>query len=323
MDEFRYVADLSFGQFLARTTVTHPDFAKMIDPEKTQDIRTYLQSMNQESWEFEDRGDGGRGAEYNVAQKACDNRREGMTRLLSLFSASGPDLPDERCIILDALAGDGTLFRFAETLPIHPTVISADLSAYMIERCMEQDLPCIRQSAAFSLLQDGVLDGVLIAYGSHHLNALERRQAASEAWRMLKPGGRFVLHDFEIGGAVDAWFRDVVHPFSRTGHPHPHFSRGEMENLLDWAAFRDGKVIELDDPFTISAPTAVEARLGMLRHLYNMYGLVKLPLDHPGDFDELERRVVDTLGMMQITPESDGTWLARLSRAALVAVGTK
>ena len=227
-----YVADLSFDQFMDRTARLHPDLARLIDRERSRDIGPYLRSMHEASWEFETTATGGRGIAYNVAQKATDNRAEGMTALLSLFSPEGADVPGPGCVILDALAGDGTISRFAAGLPRRPTIISGDLSGYMVAQCMEQNLPCIRQSAATSLFSDRVLDGVLIAYGSHHLTAAERQRAADEAFRTLKPGGRLVLHDFETGGAVDRWFGEVVHPFSLTGHPHPHFSRDEMTRLM-------------------------------------------------------------------------------------------
>ena len=176
--------------------------------------------------------------------------------------------------------------------------------------------------SATSLLHDGVLDGVLIAYGSHHLAGPERLAAAREAHRTLKPGGRFVLHDFEIGGPVDHWFAAMVHPFSETGHPHLHFSRAEMADLLADAGFAEAEVIDMNDPFTLSSSTAHGARLAVLRHLYNMYGLVKLPLETGDDLEDLERRVNETLGPITVARVGEH-WIGRLHRTALVAIGTK
>ena len=317
-----YVSDLSFSDFMNLTSVRHPILAGMLDPDRTASIDTYLDRMRQSSWEFETDSTGGRGTVYNVAQRARANRGVGMTALLKLFSTDGTRVPGPETIILDALAGDGTISRFAAGLARRPTIISADLSGFMVAQCLAQDLPCLRQSASTSLLHDDVLDGVLIAYGSHHLNSDERQEAAREGWRTLKPGGRFVLHDFETGGPVDRWFGDVVHPYSATGHPHPHFTREEMHGLLDNAGFTDGQVIEMDDPFTLEAPTQLGARIRVLRHLYNMYGLVKLPLQTKADLAVLEDLITRTLGPISVT-ETQGGWIGRLDRTALVAIGTK
>lgn len=320
MTDLNYIGDLSFSEFMDTTRDRHPDLADMIDPGRVANIEQYLSSMNQISWEFEDHTSG-RGAEYNEAQLATTNRAVGMTRLLQLFSPCGKQLPGPDAIILDALAGDGTVRRFVDGMSLRPEVISADLSAFMVAQCLVQGLPCIRQSADASLLRDDMLDGVLIAYGSHHLPAAARPAAAAEASRTLKPGGRFVLHDFEIGGPVDAWFSQVVHPNSVTGHDHRHFSRPEMHALMQSAGFAGIDVFDVDDPFTLHGSTADEARCNLLRHLHNMYGLTRLPLATEQDFLRMEDLVVQTLGAFTIDRSKKG-WTAHLNRVALVAVGS-
>lgn len=314
-----YLGDFLYEDYLEYITSQHPFLAWMIGTAPGPALDAYVEVMNRISWEFEGDATGGRGDLYNRAQMVLGNRAEGMVRLLSMFSADGT-IPGSECVILDALAGDGTVSRVAWMLEKAPTIISADLSGLMIQSCMEQGLPCIRQSASRSLLRSDVLDGVLIAYGSHHLDDVERRMAAAEAKRTLRPGGRFVLHDFEVGGHVDAFFRDVVHPFSATGHPYPHFRRDEMEVLFEGAGFSDVQIIDMDDPFVIPGVTEQGARAGMLAHLWNMYGLVKLDADTAQGRADLERRVNATLGQITVTGQ-DSTWEARLPRTALVAVG--
>lgn len=324
-----YAGGLLFGEFLAILERRHPRLHALLDP-KCRDDRQALPevlALNRLSWEFEGQQDGGRGVEYNRAQRNIDNRRIGMTRLLSLFGPEdgGVDglVPGPETVILDVLAGDGTLRRFAERFgERRPEIVSADLSRLMVEACLAQGYPCIRQSAVSSFFGDGMLDGVLIAYGSHHLSAEDRRRAAAEAHRTLKPGGRFVLHDFETGGAVDGWFREAVDRYSITGHPYPHFTRGEMTDLLEGAGFARIRVFDMEDPFTLAGASAAEARENMLRHLHSMYGLVKLSLTDPGDRGVLESLARRTLGEIRVEP-ADGHFEATLRRPALVAVGTR
>lgn len=315
-----YIGESSFADYLEYVQGRHPFLARMIAARPGPKLTAYVAEMNALSWEFEADAGGGRGNAYNTAQMVAGNRSAGMATLLSMFGEEGA-MPGRGRIVLDALAGDGTVSRFAATLAGAPTLISADISALMVQSCMEQGLPCVRQSAAQSLLRDDVLDGVLIAYGSHHLDAAARRAAAAEAMRTLKPGGRLVLHDFEVGGPVDAFFREVVHPYTATGHPHPHFTRGEMRDLLEGAGFRDIRVIEMDDPFLIPGLTAEGARAGMLAHLWHMYGLIKLGCETAAERDDLEARVAATLGRIDVY-ETGHLWEAKLGRTALVAIGT-
>jgi ubiquinone/menaquinone biosynthesis C-methylase UbiE len=278
--------------------------------------------MNSISREFEDEKVGGRGLAYNVAQKNADNRKVGMTTLLKCFWSSF-EVPGQGFRILDVLGGDGTFARFCKTLGHHsPTIYTADISKFMVDACHAQALPCVRQSATKSLFRDNVLDGVLIAYGSHHLDSNARRLAVREAHRTLRAGGRLVLHDFEIGGRCAKWFDSVVHPYSRTGHPHAHFSRQEMLHLFTSAGFHDVRVFEIHDPFTLHGSSPEEAKHNAIMHMYHMYDLIEVA-DSACDIAPcLERHITETLGPISIWQEK-GRYVAQIPRQALVAVGTK
>ena len=246
-----YVNGYSFEEYLDYLRHGHPELFDLLSHERCYDAERYIAKMNMISWEFEDEKVDGRGLAYNVAQKSADNRKVGMTTLLKCFSPSF-EVPGQGFRILDVLGGDGTFARFCKTLGHHtPTIYTADISKFMIDDCHAQALPCVRQSATRSLFRDNVLDGVLIAYGSHHLDSNARRLAVREAHRTLRAGGRLVLHDFEIGGRCAKWFDSIVHRYSRTGHPHAHFSRHEMFHLFTSAGFRDVRVFEIPDPFTL------------------------------------------------------------------------
>jgi SAM-dependent methyltransferase len=317
-----YLNEYSVDEYLDCLRHRHIDLYDLLSRERCRDAERHLAKMNMSSWEFEDEKVGGRGSAYNSAQKSGNNRKVGMTTLLKCFSSS-LEIPARDLKILDVLGGDGTLARFCKTLGQHgPTIYTADISKFMIDACHAQALPCIRQSATRSMFRDNVLDGVLIAYGSHHLDGNERRLAVREAHRTLKAGRRLVLHDFEIGGRSAKWFDSIVHPYSRTGHPHAHFSRREMFDLFANAGFHDVRVFEMHDPFTLDGSSPEEAKHNAIMHMYDMYDLVKIADSACDIAPRLERHITETLGPISIRQE-ECRYIAQIPRAALVAVGTK
>ena len=317
-----YVNGYSFDEYLDYLRSWRPELYDLLSHERCCDAERHIGKMNIISREFEDENAGGRGLAYNVAQKSADNRRVGMTTLLKCFCSSFK-VPGQDFRVLDVLGGNGTFARFCKTLRYQtPTIYTADISKFMIDACHAQALPCVRQPATRSLFRNNVLDGVLIAYGSHHLDSNARQLAVCEAHRTLRAGGRLVLHDFEIGGRCAKWFDSVVHPYSRTGHPHAHFSRQEMFHLFTSAGFHDVRVFEIHDPFTLRGGSPEEAKHNAIMHMYHMYDLIGIA-DSACDIAPcLERHITETLGRISIRQE-EGRYTAEISRQALVAVGSK
>jgi SAM-dependent methyltransferase len=322
MQTASYVDGASQEEYLEYLRCRQPDLFSLLSVERCADAAGHVKALNSASWEFEDTTSGGRGTAYNVAQRVTTNRRVGMLALLKCFG-SARELPPPDYKILDVLGGDGALARFCKTLGRRaPTVYTADISKFMIDACQAQALPCLRQSATRSLFNDDVLDGVLVAYGSHHLDSGARQLAVREAHRTLKAGGRLVLHDFEIGGRCAKWFDSIVHPFSRTGHAHEHFSRREMHELFMTAGFRDVRILEIRDPFTLHGNSPEEARHNAIMHTYGMYDLIKIADSVADIAPRLERLITETLGPIAIQRDQ-GRFLAEVPRQALIAIGTK
>jgi len=300
VEGLRYLSDQNFEDYINWLETTVPWLLKLMDtPRFTKSfVDSFVMSLETASWEFEDVNDGGRGAAYNEAQISLSNRITGMKYLLELISQShsANDTP----VVLDVLAGDGTIARFVDKfLPGQLSIISADLSRLMIDECIRQGLPTIRQNATQSLLANETIDAGLIAYGSHHLDELERKLAVSELHRCLRPGGRIILHDFEEGELFAKWFNHVVHPFSRTGHPHPHFTKSEMSGLLQGAGYKDIEVFEIDDRFTLTGDCEDSARCNAVMHMINMYDLINLPCEEGNIIDSGEAYINEYLGPIE------------------------
>jgi SAM-dependent methyltransferase len=321
-----YIGDLTFQDYLNEIRGSYPGLYDLLEPRRIEAgaIEKYIREMDSVSWEFEDKDVGGRGVAYIHSQENFDNRRVGMETLIKCFSPSYGEVPGPAFHILDVLGGGGTVARFLSTLGIPtPTIITADLSKLMIGACRaKKNLPYIRQSAARSLFRDNVLDGVLIAYGSQLLSLEVRQLAVMESHRTLKPGRRLVLHAFEIGERVARFFDDVVHPYSRTGHPHQHFTRPGILDLFTRAGFRDLRLFEISDPFILRGATPEEAKRNAILHLYRMYDLVKVANTESHIEEALEPHIANTLGPITVSREQ-GNYAAHIPRTTLVAVGTK
>jgi ubiquinone/menaquinone biosynthesis C-methylase UbiE len=289
--------------------------------------------------DFESGKAGGRGDSYRDAQRDPYVRGNGILALFRLASPDGTlDSWRPEHVVLDVLGGDGTLARaVSRLLPAAsiPTVLTSDLSAGMVLAAQRHGLAALRQPAQALRLRDRAVDAVLLAYGTHHIPVDERPVAVAEALRVLRPGGRLVLHDFAESSPAADWFSHAVDPFSRTGHRYPHFTAEQMRQLLINAGYVDVTVGPLYDPFVFTAATPQAARHALGAHLWQMYGLTRL-----GDNPEAAATTVADLAAayfrypdgelapgqpvreISYRPSDDG-WRVELPRVALVASGRR
>jgi ubiquinone/menaquinone biosynthesis C-methylase UbiE len=128
--------------------------------------------------------------------------------------------PDDRA--LDVGAGTGLLTLAAA--PQVSRVTALDISAAMCSHLKAKlaslpihNVDVLVGSATELPLPDGSVDVVLSNYCLHHLNDADKRQALSEIWRVLGPGGRVVIGDMMfyigLGNARD---RALIARFVRT-----------------------------------------------------------------------------------------------------------
>ncbi|MFK0289921.1 class I SAM-dependent methyltransferase [Streptomyces sp. NPDC090442] len=151
-------------------------------------------------------------------------------------------------------------------------MLTSDISAAMVSAALAHGLPAIRQAADALLLADNSVDAVLLAYGSHHIALEDRPRAVAEAVRVVRPGGKVILHDFDPASPMALFFRTVVDPHAPGGHDYPHYTRRQLQAL-----FRSQPVVlslhDVYDPLVLPGTSPDRAKAAMLSYLANSYGL--------------------------------------------------
>jgi ubiquinone/menaquinone biosynthesis C-methylase UbiE len=246
-----------------------------VDPDRIDEATRVTEGVAGERDEFSSNPSEGRGISYIRAQTRLNVRRQGIETLLRKFRrASGPNPPET--VIADLLGGDGLIARLlrADTNDFRGySVLTSDVSEDMVRAALHQGLPAIRQAAQSLVLKDESVDGVLLAYGTHHIPCSDRGDVCAEALRVLKPGGRLVIHDFPNDSPVAEWFGEVVHPYSKTGHEHDHFEFQELRELMQQARFETVEVEMIYDPLVVVEPSSAAAWKALGKYLIDMYGL--------------------------------------------------
>lgn len=254
-----------------------PRIGALLDAER---VDNYSQELLADTTVIDDFGHGdtgGRGDSYNSAQ--AENmlaRADGTNELLTQILKYADTDTTEKKIVLDLLGGDGLVRRVASAVNIPDIeIITCDASPYMISEAWRLGCPAILQRAEKLVFKAESVDGVLLAYGSHHIPIQLRQKAIAGIYEALKPGGVFVIHDFELGGPMDRWFREVVHEFSVTGHDYLHYTVAEMKGYFAEAGFSWYQISRIDDPIRAFGASADEAKEALGRYLVKMYGLAR------------------------------------------------
>ncbi|MEW5927685.1 MAG: methyltransferase domain-containing protein [Gemmatimonadota bacterium] len=171
-------------------------------------------------------------------------------------------------------------------------IVTNDISPHMFYRAGLWGLPTREDATQLSrTFREKSLDGVLFAYGTHHI--LDMFDATREAGAVMKPGGVVVVHDFFDEGPAGQWFHHVVDKHSKTGHDIPHIGPVQMAVVLFAAGFQDLELHETQDPFFFACDGGeVKARDLALHYLLGMYGMehsFKHRMDH---FEEVVKTVL-------------------------------
>lgn len=249
-----------------------PEIHGCVDPARVETWQSELKKNGLSKDDFGTEDAGGRGRDYVRAQlQNMGARAHGIAQLVDLIRRGGTG---GRQAIVDLLGGDGLVRRVCTMLGLSDIdVMTCDASPHMVETAWGMGIPALLQRAERQLFRSASVDGVLLAYGTHHIPVAARGAVAEEAYRVLRPGGTFVLHDFQAGSPADVWFATVVDPYSNTGHKYQHFTSDEIQEYLIKSGFESCEVMEIHDPYVATGNTIEEAKLSLGEYLVNMYGL--------------------------------------------------
>ncbi len=251
----------------------------------------------------------GRGKDYTTGMEYFQAARAfGIEALLDLLRAA-----DGGGLHLDVLGGDGYILRILQASralraghpepggPPAPVMVTNDISPHMFRSAGLWGAPTRENADHLArTFRPASFDGVLFAYGTHHVAAIAA--AIGQSFQVLRPGGRMVVHDFLDEGQVGRWFHEVVDRHSRTGHDFPHLGLVQPAVHAYLAGFRDVALHEMEDPFVFAVPegSGRDARDIACTYLLGMYGMTA---SFGGQRDRFEAAVQELLTYPEIGNE--------------------
>ena len=337
--EIDYLPGATAEDYLDACRARHPALYVRLSLDRMLANRGLVREIDAMSTTFEGADKGGRGETYRRTQVRYPLARTlGITSLFDLLMPGGGAGKH----VLDVLGGNGTLTRTMRlvTPPSDmPEIVTGDSAGSMVTDALARGFPAVRQLAQSLLLADRTMDGVIFAYGTHHVPVPDRLTALTEAHRVLRPGGRVLVQDFVEHSPTARWYSEVLEKYTLTGHDCAHFTEAGIRALLEDAGFVNVRVSKVYDPCVIWAETADQAWIELMKYLVDLFSLERLR-PKPGRSDhEHWKSVRDILSpyaehladgdtaagqLDSITVRQDGgRYAAELPRVALVATGDR
>lgn len=336
----KYFNEISIAEYLSQTRDKHPCLYQALDRDRLSTEYLYSLNLPCRNIDFESSAKSGRGIDYLEEQnKEPLNRKIGFKKIFSTIGTS-----DKESLVVDAMGGNGTLYRASKILGYENlNIVISDISSAMIADAFAQGIPCVRQFAQNFLFKNDSVDAVIFAYGTHHLSEEDRMAAFSEAKRVLRKGGKIIVHDYDQNDRTCFWYTDILDKYTFTGHKCIHFTIDSLSDILKKVGFTCVDTSVMYDPFIIGGATSHEAaKFKLYKHLENLFGLRKITqMNLPNNdycslmesildkcfnysLDDLTPDVKEILNEQKVTTrEICGSFEAELPRLSLIAIGIK
>lgn len=141
--------------------------------------------------------------------------------------------------LLDVGAGTGELIRLLQADHPEANYFGLDISEFMIEVAKGKHIP----NSTFAVgdaedlpYNDNWFDVVTCVQSIHHYPKVET--AMHEVWRVLKPGGFYIICDMTFRNPLMRWFANHVYmPFNRMGDVKI-YGKKDMEVLFKKTGFQ-------------------------------------------------------------------------------------
>lgn len=145
--------------------------------------------------------------------------------------------------VMDLGCGTGRFLRQLHAALPEARLTGLDLSPFYLKEASEvlEDVPSLSlvcANAEDTPLRDASFDVVTSIFMFHEVPRASRRAVAREAWRLLRPGGRFVVNDSaqmadspELAPALEGFATTYHEPFYRD------YARDPLEGVLEEAGF--------------------------------------------------------------------------------------
>jgi SAM-dependent methyltransferase len=330
-----YLPGMTAADYLSECRLKHPALYARLSLDRILANSEIFQKLDSMSTTFEGADKGGRGDAYRQTQVRYPLARTvGIKALFDiLMPAGGPDK-----YILDVLGGNGTLTRAMRlvTPPARmPEIFTGDSAGSMVTDALARGFPAVRHLAQSLLLADETMDGVIFAYGTHHVPEDDRLTALTEAHRILRPGGRVLVQDFVENSPTARWYSEILEKYTFTGHDCVHFTATGVRALLEGAGFGNVRVTKVYDPCIIWAESEDQAWIELLKYLVDLFSLEGLrPKDGESSQEHwrMVREIISPYAEHLVADDAmagiklfrdNGRYAAELPRVALVASGGK
>ncbi len=187
---------------------------------------------------------------------------------------------EEHEVLLDVLAGNGTMGRMLEQLYAkHPKYIGNDVSLNLvIQGVLDQKL-IYYSDIRSNFLKQNIAEYAACSYGSHHIPIQNREEFIWGCYQKIKKGGTFALQDFESRSATAQWYSVCIDTYRHCGHQYEHFTPQSMKSLLHTAGFKNISVHHIYDPFILKISSDIsdeQAKKDFYKYLINLYALDRI-----------------------------------------------